>query len=252
MCRFRPRCGRATSSSSPARCRSAPDGAVVAGGIEAQTRQVVENVEAALKLAGARLADVVKTTVILADARDFGAFNKVYAQLFPDRSAGPDDAGGATDDRHQGRDRGDRLQAEVKRLPCASSPLRSPPRPTRSRRSRPTGRVSRRRSTPAPGKHPADADALLRADGRACAAGRPEEGFTLIEGTAAWAEPGGLLQRQTYEELRDEILDQLRAALPVDAVDARPARRHGRAGLRRLRRRSARAGRARSSGRDVC
>ncbi len=45
-----------------------------------------------------------------------------------------------------------------------------------------------------------------------------EEGFTLIEGTAAWAEPGGLLQRQAYEELRDEILGQLRAALPVDAV----------------------------------
>src|ERR1700710_1307338 len=43
-----------------------------------------------------------------------------------------------------------------------------------------------------------------------------EEGFTLIEGTATWAEPGGLLQRQAYEALRDEILDQLRAALPVD------------------------------------
>jgi microcystin degradation protein MlrC len=45
-----------------------------------------------------------------------------------------------------------------------------------------------------------------------------EEGFTLIEGSAAWAEPGGLLQRNAYEELRDEILGQLRAALPVDGV----------------------------------
>ena len=45
-----------------------------------------------------------------------------------------------------------------------------------------------------------------------------EEGFTLIEGTATWAEPGGLLQRQAYEGLRDEILDQLKAALPVDGV----------------------------------
>ncbi len=45
-----------------------------------------------------------------------------------------------------------------------------------------------------------------------------QEGFVLIEGTAAWAEPGGLLQRQAYEGLRDEILDQLRAALPVDGV----------------------------------
>jgi microcystin degradation protein MlrC len=47
---------------------------------------------------------------------------------------------------------------------------------------------------------------------------RAAEGFTLIEGTATWAEPGGLLQRKAYEELRDEILDQLRAALPVDGV----------------------------------
>ncbi len=44
------------------------------------------------------------------------------------------------------------------------------------------------------------------------------EGIDLIEGTAAWAEPGGLLQRQAYEQLRDEILGQLRAALPVDGV----------------------------------
>ncbi|HVW93030.1 MAG TPA: M81 family metallopeptidase, partial [Devosia sp.] len=44
------------------------------------------------------------------------------------------------------------------------------------------------------------------------------EGLDVVEGTAAWAEPGGLLQRQAYEELRDEILDQLRAAMPVDGV----------------------------------
>lgn len=45
-----------------------------------------------------------------------------------------------------------------------------------------------------------------------------EEGFELIEGTATWAEPGGLLQQRAYEELRDEILGQLQAALPVDAI----------------------------------
>jgi microcystin degradation protein MlrC len=44
------------------------------------------------------------------------------------------------------------------------------------------------------------------------------ENLDVIEGTATWAEPGGLLQRQTYEALRDEILDQLKAALPVDGV----------------------------------
>lgn len=59
------------------------DGSVVAGGIEPQTRQVLDNVKAALALAGATLADVVKTTVWLEDARDFGAFNKVYATYFP-------------------------------------------------------------------------------------------------------------------------------------------------------------------------
>jgi microcystin degradation protein MlrC len=45
-----------------------------------------------------------------------------------------------------------------------------------------------------------------------------EEGLTLIEGTATWAEPGGLIQRRAYEHLRDEILGQLEAAAPVDAV----------------------------------
>ena len=44
------------------------------------------------------------------------------------------------------------------------------------------------------------------------------DGIDLVEGTATWAEPGGLLQRATYEGLRDEILGQLKAALPVDAV----------------------------------
>lgn len=40
----------------------------------------------------------------------------------------------------------------------------------------------------------------------------------LIEGTATWAEPGGLVNARTWERLRDEVLGQLRAALPVDAV----------------------------------
>ncbi len=45
-----------------------------------------------------------------------------------------------------------------------------------------------------------------------------EQGWELIEGTATWADPAGLVNRNTFEGLRDEILDQLRAALPVDAV----------------------------------
>lgn len=59
-----------------------PDGTTVVGGIEAQTRQVLDNLAAALALAGCRLDQVVKTTCILADAREFGSFNKVYAGYF--------------------------------------------------------------------------------------------------------------------------------------------------------------------------
>jgi reactive intermediate/imine deaminase len=59
------------------------EGEIVAGGIEAQTRQVMENVKAALALAGAGFDDVCKCTCWLADARDFGAFNRVYMGYFP-------------------------------------------------------------------------------------------------------------------------------------------------------------------------
>ncbi len=44
------------------------------------------------------------------------------------------------------------------------------------------------------------------------------KGWELIEGTATWADPAGLVNRSTYEGLRDEILAQLNAAMPVDAV----------------------------------
>ncbi|WP_266030064.1 RidA family protein [Brucella intermedia] len=60
-----------------------PNGQIVDGGIEAQTKQVLENVKAALALAGATMEDVVKTTVWLEDARDFGRMNAVYATYFP-------------------------------------------------------------------------------------------------------------------------------------------------------------------------
>lgn len=59
------------------------DGVVVKGGIVEQTAQVLDNVAATLALAGCAMEDVVKTTVILEDARDFGAFNAVYARYFP-------------------------------------------------------------------------------------------------------------------------------------------------------------------------
>ena len=69
----------------------------------------------------------------------------------------------------------------------------------------------------APGKHP-DTPTLCSSPVVALRKRAAAEGLTVIEGTATWAEPGGLLQRQAFEELRDEILHQLKAALPVDAV----------------------------------
>jgi 2-iminobutanoate/2-iminopropanoate deaminase len=55
------------------------NGENVGGTIEVQTCQVLENVKAALALAGADMSDVVKTNAWLKDARDFVGFNKVYA-----------------------------------------------------------------------------------------------------------------------------------------------------------------------------
>ena len=58
------------------------DANIIAGGIEAQTRQTMKNVAAALALAGYTLEHVVKATVWLDDARDFGKFNRVYSEFF--------------------------------------------------------------------------------------------------------------------------------------------------------------------------
>ncbi len=44
------------------------------------------------------------------------------------------------------------------------------------------------------------------------------DGFTLIEGSCFWAEPSGTCAMADYEQMRDEILGQLKAALPVDGV----------------------------------
>jgi microcystin degradation protein MlrC len=45
-----------------------------------------------------------------------------------------------------------------------------------------------------------------------------QEGFELIEGSCFWAEPSAPTQQASYESMRDEILEQLRAAMPVDGV----------------------------------
>jgi microcystin degradation protein MlrC len=68
-----------------------------------------------------------------------------------------------------------------------------------------------------PGQHP-DTPTLCSSPIVALRRRAARDGLTVIEGTATWAEPGGLVQRRAYEELRDEILGQLSAAMPVDAV----------------------------------
>ena len=59
------------------------DGQLVAGGIEAETRQTMENVRAALGRVNATLADVVKCTVFLADFAERDRMNAVYLTFFP-------------------------------------------------------------------------------------------------------------------------------------------------------------------------
>jgi 2-iminobutanoate/2-iminopropanoate deaminase len=56
---------------------------LVPGDVRAQTEQVLRNLEGVLAGAGMALADVVKTTVFLADMADFAAMNEVYATRFP-------------------------------------------------------------------------------------------------------------------------------------------------------------------------
>jgi enamine deaminase RidA (YjgF/YER057c/UK114 family) len=60
------------------------NGNMCAGTIEEQTRWTVESLRRILALEGAELADIVKVTVYLDDARDFGRYNRVFAEYFPE------------------------------------------------------------------------------------------------------------------------------------------------------------------------
>ena len=66
-------------------------GAFPEGGIKEQARQSLNNVKAILEKAGLSMANVVKTTVFLANMEDFAEMNSVYAEFFtepyPARSA---------------------------------------------------------------------------------------------------------------------------------------------------------------------
>ena len=66
-----------------------PDtGELVAGGIEAETRQCLTNLSHVLEACGSELGLVLKTTVFLSDMNDFGKMNAVYGEFFSEKSAG--------------------------------------------------------------------------------------------------------------------------------------------------------------------
>jgi len=68
-----------------------------------------------------------------------------------------------------------------------------------------------------PGKHP-DRGTLCTGPLWVARRRAKQEGLELIEGSCFWAEPSGPTLLASYESMRDEILDQLRAAMPVDGV----------------------------------
>lgn len=57
-------------------------GQVVEGGIEEQTKRVLDNIDAVLAAAGCSYADIVKTTIFLSDLSDFAKVNELYAARF--------------------------------------------------------------------------------------------------------------------------------------------------------------------------
>ena len=59
-----------------------PSDGGIPDGIEAQTKQVFENMKAVLKEAGMDFSDVVKTTAFLTDLDNFAAFNALYSDYF--------------------------------------------------------------------------------------------------------------------------------------------------------------------------
>ena len=57
-------------------------GEIVAGGIEAETRQALMNLQYILEAAGSSMQQVLKTTVFLRDMNEFGRMNAVYGEFF--------------------------------------------------------------------------------------------------------------------------------------------------------------------------
>lgn len=62
----------------------AAGGELVPGGVEAETRQALLNIQNILENAGSAMGNIVKTTVFLRDMADFTKMNAVYAEFFPE------------------------------------------------------------------------------------------------------------------------------------------------------------------------
>lgn len=60
---------------------------LVEGGIEVQTKQVLENLKEVLKAAGSSLDEAIKVTVFLSDMNDFAKMNEVYTEYFKNKPA---------------------------------------------------------------------------------------------------------------------------------------------------------------------
>lgn len=69
-----------------------------------------------------------------------------------------------------------------------------------------------------PGEHPDDAPRMCTAPLFVARNRAKAEGYTLIEGSCFAASPAGTVNRDAYEFMRDEILNQLKAAMPLDGV----------------------------------
>ena len=69
-----------------------------------------------------------------------------------------------------------------------------------------------------PGEHPADTPLMCTAPLWVARRRAKDEGFTLVEGSCFAASPAGTTNQADYEFMRDEVLAQLEAALPVDGV----------------------------------
>jgi microcystin degradation protein MlrC len=69
-----------------------------------------------------------------------------------------------------------------------------------------------------PGEHPNDAPRMCTATLFVARQRAAKENFTLIEGSCFAASPAGTTNRADYETMRDEIMEQVKAALPLDGV----------------------------------